>query len=463
MRSRSCFFWLLALACPLALSAQVAVPQIPFTQFKLANGLRVVLSEDHTLPVVTESMLFNVGGRDEHPGHSGFAHLFEHLMFEGSAHAPKGVFDQLVEGYGGNDNASTHEDYTFYYETVPSNVLPTVMWLDADRMAALDVTATNMKNQIQVVEEEKRMRVNNAPYGPLFYVDLGEAAFANWQNAHPVIGSFKDLNAASLAEVRQFFNEYYAPRNCILTIVGDMDIAKTEALVKHYFGWIPNRGTITPVNTAEPPPKPRTETVTDPHAKVPAVAMAWQGPPRDSADYYALTMLGQLLFNGESSRLYQSLVKKNQVALQIGGGLGFPGADFTDYRAPGLFAGYVIYKPNATPAIIRKLVFQQIEQVEASGVSPAELNRLRTAFASSWIHSEQTTLNRNQLLALATLFSGTPAAANTELAHFMAVTSSQLEHVARTYLTPERLAMVIDLPAPAPRPPGKASGSGGAQ
>jgi zinc protease len=458
MRFRICFFWLLALASPLALAAQVAVPQIPFTQFKLANGLRVVLSEDHTLPVVTESMLFNVGGRDEHPGHSGFAHLFEHLMFEGSAHAPKGVFDHLVEGYGGNDNASTHEDYTYYYETVPSNVLPTVMWLDADRMAALNVTQTNMKNQIQVVEEEKRLRVNNAPYGPLFYVDIGQAAFANWQNAHPVIGSFKDLNAASLSEVRRFFNEYYAPRNCILTIVGDIDTAKTKALVEHYFGWIPNRGRIVPVNTAEPPPRAKTETVTDPHAKVPALAFAWQGPPRDTSDYYALTMLGQLLFNGESSRLYQSLVKKNQVALEVAGGLGFPSADFTDYKSPGLFAGYVIYKPNATPAIVKKLVFQQIAQIEASGVSAAELTRLRTAFASAWIHSEQTTQNRNQLLALATLFSGSPAAANTELAHFMQVTSPQLEHVARTYLTPQRLAMVIDLPAPAAAKPAAGGG-----
>ncbi|MGH9483019.1 MAG: M16 family metallopeptidase, partial [Terriglobales bacterium] len=211
--------------------AAVAVPQIPFTAFTLPNGMRVVLSEDHALPVVTESLLFDVGARDEHPGRSGFAHLFEHLMFEGSKHAPKGEFDHLIEGYGGTDNASTHEDYTFYYASVPSNVLPTVMWLDADRLASLNVTEAKMKNQIAVVEEERRLRVDNAPYGPLMYLDLGQSAFTNWQNAHPVIGSYKDLDAATLADVQQFFNEYYAPRNCILTIVGDLDTTATRAMV----------------------------------------------------------------------------------------------------------------------------------------------------------------------------------------------------------------------------------------
>ncbi|HUX67170.1 MAG TPA: pitrilysin family protein [Terriglobales bacterium] len=450
------------LAAQSAAAGSIPVPQIPFTTFTLANGLRVVLSEDHSLPVVTESLLFNVGGRDEHPGQSGFAHLFEHLMFEGSQHAPKGVFDHLVEGYGGNDNAGTHEDYTFYYENVPSNALETVMWLDADRMAALNVTQANMKNQIAVVEEERRMRVDNAPYGPLMYINLGQAAFSNWQNAHPVIGSYKDLNAASLAEVQQFFHEYYAPRNCILTIVGDLDTAKTEALVKQYFGWIPNRGAITPVETAEPPQTAeKFATVHDTQAKLPAVAMAWQGPARGTPDFYALTMLGQLLFSGESSRLYQSLIKTNAVASGVEGDLGFPVADFTDYKSPGLFSGLVIYKPTATAATVEKLVFQQIQQVEASGVGPEELSRLRTKFSSDWIRSEQTTLDRNQLLALATLFDGKPDAANTELGNFLAVTSGDLQRVARTYLTHARATVVVDVPgAAAPAPPAPARQGG---
>ncbi|HXE30573.1 MAG TPA: pitrilysin family protein [Terriglobales bacterium] len=451
---------LLTPAAPAQTDARtVTVPRINFTTFTLPNGLRVVLSEDHSLPVVTESLLFDVGGRDEHPGRSGFAHLFEHLMFEGSAHAPKGVFDHLVEGYGGNDNASTHEDYTFYYENVPSNVLETVMWLDADRMAALNVTQANMKNQIAVVEEEKRMRVDNAPYGPLMYVDVGQAAFHNWQNSHPVIGSFQDLDAATLQDVQEFFNEYYAPRNAILTIVGDLDTAKTEELVKHYFGWIPNRGTITPVKTDEPvQQEQKTLTVHDAQAKLPAMAIAWQGPARDTPDFYALTLLSQLLFSGESSRLYQSLVKNSQVALEVDGGLGFPSADFTDYRAPGLFTGLVIHKPTATPDQVESLIFQQIQQVEATGVPPDELDRLKTMFSSNWIQSQQTTLDRAQLLALATLFDGTPEAANSELSRFMAVSSADIQRVARTYLTHARSTVVLDLPGPAPAAAGKTGG-----
>jgi len=465
MKTPVSLLWALLLC--LGLSAQansrtaVPVPRINFTQFTLPNGMRVVLSEDHTLPVVTESMIFDVGGRDEHRGRSGFAHLFEHLMFEGSKNAPKGVFDHLIEGHGGNDNASTHEDYTFYYENVPSNVLEAVMWLDADRLASLNVTAENMKNQIAVVEEEKRMRVDNAPYGPLMYVDLGQAAFTNWQNSHPVIGSFQDLDAATLQDVQEFFNEYYAPRNAILTIVGDLDPVKTEAMVRHYFGWIPNRGTITPVNTDEPAQTTeKTVTVHDPQAKLPALAIAWQGPPRGSADYYALTMLSELLFDGESSRLYQSLVKNNKVAIEVEGGLGFPDADFTDYRAPGLFSGIVIENPNTSPEVVEKLIFQQIQQVEATGVGAEELDRLKTKFSSGWIQSEQTTLDRAQLLALATLFDGNPEAANSELPKFLAVTSEQMQHAAATYLNRAHTTLVLDVPGavPAAKPQGGGAG-----
>lgn len=455
-------FLLASLGLTAALAAQaVQVPPIPFTEFKLKNGMRVILSEDHTLPVVTESMLFAVGGRNEHPGQSGFAHLFEHLMFEGSAHAPKGVFDHLVEGYGGTDNASTHEDYTFYFESVPSNVLETVMWLDADRLSALDVTQEAMQNQIKVVEEEKRLRVNNSPYGPLMYVDLQQQAFANWQNAHPVIGSFKDLNAATLAEVRQFFDDYYAPRNCILTIVGDFDSAQVRPMVEKYFGWIPNRGKPAPVNTKEPQQsQPRRETIHDPLAKLPALTMSWHGPERGTRDFYALTMLGQLLFSGQGSRLYQSLVKDHKVALQVDGGLGFPMGSYRDYLAPGLFSGLVVYKPNANAQEVEGLVMQQIHQIEATGVSTETLHRLQTKFASDWIRVQQTTLGRNQLLALAALFDGRPGDANTELARFMDVNSNDLERVAQTYLTSARLNLVVDLPG---KPAAKAAAQGGQQ
>lgn len=448
MRFRFCALLMLALALAAGAAAQaLTIPQISFTEFKLPNGMRVILSEDHSLPVVTESMLFAVGGRDELPGRSGFAHLFEHLMFEGSAHAPKGEFDHLVEGYGGTDNASTHEDYTFYYASVPSNVLETVLWLDADRLSALDVTAEAMKNQIQVVEEEKRLRVNNAPYGQLMYVALQQQAFANWQNAHPVIGSFKDLDAATLPEVQQFFDQYYAPRNCILTVVGDFDSAVVKHQIERYFAWIPNRGKITPVDTRErAQTQPRSLSLPDPLAKLPALTMSWQGPKRGTSDFYALTMLGQLLFAGQGSRLYQSLVKDHKVALEVDGGLGFPSGDFSDYRSPGLFSGLVVYKPPATAQEVQALVMQQVHQIEATGVSPEVLRRLQIKFSSDWIRAQQTTLGRNRMLALAALFAGKPGAANSELRNFLDVNSNDLERVARTYLTSARLNLIVDQP-----------------
>lgn len=448
--------WCLVLLLPVWAQSPLAldrVPQIPYTRFTLPNGMRVILSEDHTVPVVTESMIFDVGGRQEHPGRSGFAHLFEHLMFEGSQHAPKGVFDHLVEGYGGSDNASTHTDYTFYYETVPSNALPILMWLDADRLASLNVTETNMKNQISVVEEEKRMRVDNQPYGPLLYVDIGDSAFSNWQNAHPVIGSFRDLNAATLSDVKAFFDAYYAPRNGILTIVGDIDPVKTEAMVRKYFGWIPNRGVIHPVNTKEPEQtKEKQVVVHDAHANLPALAIAWQGPPRNSKDYYALAVLGELLFSGTSSRLYQSLVKQQQVAIDVEGGLGFPESDFVDYRAPGLFGGFVIQKAGSriTPDLIEQFVFREIHEIEANGVSDTELTRTKTKIAAEWVGGQQTTLERARRLAIAGLMDGNPETANTLLDMLLRVRSEDIQQAAAHYLNHARVTVVMDEPGAAP-------------
>jgi len=454
---------LLASGLPTLAQSGAEAPQIPFTQFTLPNGLRVILSEDHSLPVVTESMLFNIGGRQEHPGRSGFAHLFEHLMFEGSEHAPKGVFDHLVEGYGGTDNASTHEDYTFYFETAPSNALPLLAWLDADRLAHLDVTPANLKNQISVVEEEKRLRVDNEPYGPLEYLAISAQSFSNWQNAHPVIGSFEDLNAATLPDVKAFFNAYYAPRNGVLAIVGDMDPVQTRGLITRYFGQIPDRGTIVPVNTVEPPRTAEKHVIMhDAHANLPALAIAWQGPSRDSPDFYALTMLGELLFDGESSRLYQSLVKTRKVALSVDGGLGFPEADYTDYRAPGLFSALVVYKNNvpkvegttSTEDLVEQLIFREIHDMVANGVPAEELDRARTRMRANWIRSEQTTLDRSQLLALSALLNGDPGAANTELNKYLQVKSSDIARAALQYLTHPRATVIVDLPgAQAPSGP----------
>jgi zinc protease len=426
------------------------IPQLHFSQILLKNRMPLILSEDRAVPVVTESMIFNVGGRNEHPGRSGFAHLFEHLMFEGSLHAPKGVFDHMVEGYGGNDNASTHEDYTIFYEDAPSNVLPMLMWLDADRLANLDVTPANMKNQISVVEEEKRMRVDNQPYGQMDIVTRA-TAFRNWQNAHPVIGSFKDLDAATLQDVKKFFDDYYAPKNGILAIVGDINRGDVEREAESYFDQIPNRGTPVPVNTVEPPQTAeRHAVIHDPHANVPALEIAWHGPERNTPDFYALGVMGELLFSGKSSRLYESLVKERQVALDVEGGIGFPEADVTDYKSPGLFAGDVVYKPNADAQLIEELIFREIHEIVANGVTDDELNRVKTKIKAEWIEGEQTTLDRSQLLLTAALLDGDPNTANTELYRLLSVRSDDIVAAAQHYLTHPNTTVVVDLPGPPP-------------
>lgn len=425
------------LAAPAA--AETAAPRIDFSTFTLTNGLRVVLSRDASVPVVAMTMIVDVGGRHEARGRSGFAHLFEHMMFEGSKHVPKGGFDKMLESYGGDNNASTHEDFTFYYEEVPSNALPIALWLDADRVGALSVSPESTKNQIEVVKEEKRMRVDNEPYGSLLYVDMASHTFTNWQNSHPTIGSFADLDAASLKDVRAFFEAYYSPDNIIMAIVGDIDVAETKALVTSYFGSLPAKARPKAADMTEPEPSgERTVALTDAHAKLPALAFTWKGgPERGTEDYYAMLLLGRALFSGKSARLYQSLVKESQVAVSLDGGLGFPISDSDEYKAPGVLGGFIVHKREKTSAELKKLVEAEIAKVADAGLTPAELDRVKTKFRSDWLRGQETRLGRAQRLLYAALLDGDAAAANRELDRFMAVTPEQIRRAAAARLTPK--------------------------
>lgn len=426
---------LLLAAVPAA--AETAAPRVEFSSFTLANGLRVVLSQDASVPVVAMTMIVDVGGRHEARGRSGFAHLFEHMMFEGSKHVPKGGFDKLLESYGGDNNASTHEDFTFYYEEVPSNALPIALWLDADRVGALSVSPEATKNQIEVVKEEKRMRVDNEPYGSLLYVDMASHTFTNWQNSHPTIGSFEDLDAASLKDVRAFFEAYYSPDNIIMAIVGDIDVAQTKALVTSYFGALPAKPRPKAADMTEPEAAgERTVALTDAHAKLPALAFTWKGgPARGTEDYYAMLLLGRALFSGKSARLYQSLVKESQVAVSLDGGLGFPISDADEYKAPGAFGGFVVHKREKTGAELKMLVEAEIAKIVDAGLTPAELDRVKTKFRSDWLRAQETRLGRAERLLYAALLDGDAEAANRELDRFMAVTPEQIRRAAAARLT----------------------------
>lgn len=430
------------LACALlaaAPSVRAAAPRIDFSSFTLANGMRVVLSRDASVPVVAMTMIVDVGGRHEAPGRSGFAHLFEHMMFEGSKHVPKGGFDKLIETYGGDNNASTHEDFTFYYEQVPSNALPVALWLDADRVGALSVNAESVKNQIEVVKEEKRLRVDNQPYGRLLYVEMASHTFSNWQNAHPTIGSFEDLNAASLKDVRAFFKAYYSPDNIIMAIVGDLEPEKTKAAVEAYFGSLPvNARPSAPDLTEAPPSGERVVKLTDAHAKLPALAFTWKdGPERGSDDYYALLLLGKALFSGKSARLYQKLIKESQVAVSLDGGLGFPLTDADEYKAPGAFGAFVVHKREKAPSEVKALIEAEIAKIAAEGLADAELDRVKTKFRSDWLRGQERRVERAMRLLYAALLDGDPEAANRELDRFMAVTPESIRRAAAARLVPK--------------------------
>ncbi|MBI5210024.1 MAG: insulinase family protein [Elusimicrobia bacterium] len=428
------------------------VPKVAFETAVLANGLRVVVAADASVPVVTVAMAFNAGGRTEPRGRAGFAHLFEHLMFEGSKHVRKGQFDRILESYGGDNNALSHEDYTIFYEVLPSNALAVALWLDADRLADLDVTKDAIRNQIEVVKEERRMRVDNDPYGPLLYVDVASRTFSNWQNAHPTIGSYEDFAAATTKAVSEFYADYYSPQNGVLAIVGDVDPARALSLVKDYFEWIPNRGSPAAVDVTEPEPaSARWFELADTHAHLPALAVAWKGlPARGSPDHYALALVGQALFAGKNSRLYQELVKRAQVAVSLEGGLGFPLMEPREYKEPGSLGGYVVHKAEHSARDVQGLLMKQVSKVAAAGLGPAELDRVKTKFRSDWVRSRETTLGRAQMLLTAAILDGDPGTVNMDLERFMAVTPEDTRRAAARFLRPDAAAFFAVSPGGRP-------------
>ncbi|MBI3549612.1 MAG: insulinase family protein [Elusimicrobia bacterium] len=425
------------------------MPRIKTESYSLPNGMRVVLAPDRTVPVATVSMIVNVGSRSERPGRSGFAHLFEHLMFEGSQNVPRGMFDKLLESYGGDNNASTHKDFTHYYENVPSNALPVALWLDADRLNALAITDEARENQISVVKEEKRLRIDNEPYGPALYDEISARSYKNWQNAHSTMGSFEELEAASREDVQEFFNANYAPSNVILGVVGDFEPEEIKPRIETLFGRIPNRGKPAPVDTREPDGAFTfvKGSISDAHANLPAAGIAWRGmPERGTRDFYALSLLGSVLFGGKSSRLYLRLVKDSQTAISVDGGLGFPETDYSEFKAPGIFGAFVVYKSGRTAEDILRLMEAGIGEIAADGVGDAELARIKTKFRSDWIRSQETALGRAGMILRAALLDGDAKAADADLERYLACTSADIRAAAAKYLTRERAMLLEILP-----------------
>ncbi len=447
---------LLALTLALAASTIAATPQgsaaranavksasqevkIPIEQYTLKNGLRVVLSEDHAAPTVSLCVTYDVGSRNELPGHTGFAHLFEHMMFQGSQNVGKGEHLILVRVNGGDVNGTTSDDATNYYERVPANQLDMALFLESDRMRALRITQANLDNQRSTVQEERRLRMDNQPYGKTDEI-LEGLAYDNFAYKHSTIGSMTDLNAASLDDVAQFFKTYYAPNNAVLTMVGDFKSAEALAKIKKYFEDIPQQSAPPSVDMAEPAQTAERRTVTeDAFARLPRLDIVYKTVPANTADFYALDMLGDILFGGTSSRLYQKLVKEKTVALQVAGGVNLR-------RGPGLFQAFALLKPGQDASEVEKLIYEEFERVKADGVTPEEMRKVLTQDRLQQAESMTSTMSRARTMGEYAVYFHDPDLINTILAKYSEITPADIQRVAREYLGATQRTVVLTTP-----------------
>ncbi len=423
--------------------------KIPIEKYKLKNGMRVILSRDNATPVVSVYVIFDVGARSEEKGRTGFAHLFEHMMFQGSKNAPKGVHFKTVESNGGNLNGSTHSDFTDYFEVLPSNKLAVALWLEADRMRGLNITEENLANQKEAVKQERRLRADNQPYVTAILDQWPELAFRNWSSSHSLIGSYEDLNAASVGDVAKFFKTFYAPNNAALVIVGDFQTAEVKKLVETYFGSIEPQPQPKHPDLSEPPmTEPRSTVVSDPLAKVPAVIIGYPGPRRRSPEFYALVLADMLLTAGDSSLFQKNLVKGAQSVIQYEANLGWPFGGPPDYKHPNLYALFLLHKPGFQGKQIVEQVQQEIAKLQTEGVSAEDLARTKTLLRSSRMNELQSSARRAALLGQYEIFDGDPNFINTEFDAYMAVTPEQVQAAVTKYLKPGVRTVMEIAPAP---------------
>jgi predicted Zn-dependent peptidase len=413
------------------------LPRTEIEQFTLDNGLRVILSEDHSVPVVSVAVYYNVGSRNEREGRTGFAHLFEHMMFQGSENVPKAAHFQYIFNAGGTMNGTTSSERTNYFETLPASQLPLALWLESDRMRSLKVTQENLDNQRNAVQEEKRLRYDNQPYINA-YLRLMEMDFKNPANSHSTIGSMEDLDAATVEDVQEFFRVYYAPNNAVLSIVGDFDAQEARILVQKYFATIPSQPEPPPVDVSEPEEVgQRADTFLDPLAPAPAFALAWKIPPRRTPEFYAIALASDLLFEGESSRLYLKLVKGEESVIRIDGGV-------DERRGPSGLYVFALPKPGAAVEQIRAAVMDEIRRLATEGPTAEEMTKLRNGLCNDAVRHRQSSLYRAQRLAEYALYDGDPTLFNTELERYLSITPEQIrESVARYLDTDNRVVLDI--------------------
>ena len=421
--------------------AQPAPKPIKFTDTTLDNGLRVIISEDHNAPVFGIAVSYKVGSRDERQGRTGFAHLFEHMMFKGSQNVGAGEHPYLISTNGGNLNGTTDTDRTLYYEVLPKNQLDLGLFLEADRMRSLAVTKDNLENQRQAVKEERRLRMDNQPYGPASE-KMDELVYDNFAYHHSVIGSMADLDAASVEDFQQFFKTYYAPNNAVIALVGDIDSKEALAKAKKYFGDIPRQNPPKPVDLAETAKDAeRRLKIDDKLARATRIDIAYRIPETTSAETRALSIGALILAGGESSRLYQKLVKEKEVASAIFGGI--------DGRAgPSKIEIVAMVRPGKTPEEVEGLISEEVAKFLSEPVTEKEMKRVRMSIRrTALVGGRESVLSMAANLADSTALYNDPNRINTEYEKRLAVTPADIQKAAQKYMRQANRVVVVSVPA----------------
>jgi zinc protease len=438
-------------AAPLAAQDIPSKVTVPIEYHKLDNGLKVVLSRDTSSPTAVVAVYYAIGFRIEPKDRTGFAHLFEHMMFQGSEHLGKNEFIQLVQSNGGILNGSTRFDFTNYFQIVPVHTLETILWAEADRMRGLKITQENLTNQQGVVKNEVKVNVLNQPYGGFPWLDLPQIANTNWYNAHNFYGDLDDLDAATLADVEQFFRTYYSPNNAVVVVSGDIDTKQTLEWIRRYFSGIPASKLPPQPDISEPrQEKEKRETREDPLVNRPALALGYHAPGRDTPEYYAMGLIDQLLVQGSDSRLYQALVQKRGLTGSVDGGTNPLLGNMFDIEGPTLWMVWLIHDQEKTAAEIIKVIDEEIARLQSTPVTKDELE-LALIKRRSLLYAEYEQFvgfGRANLLASYALFDDDPGKINKLEDEFRKVTPELIQKTAKEYLRPTNRTILTVTPKP---------------
>src|SRR5215510_3426932 len=428
------------LAAGVSPSAASRPPKFQYQITTLPNGLTVVLSEDHSTPIVHVNLTFHVGSKNEKPGRTGFAHLFEHLMFKGSKNVQPEAHTSMLASVGGQSNAYTTDDETVFWETVPAQYLPLTLWLEADRMATLRIDTDTFENEREVVKEERRMRIDNHPYGRLQEI-IYDQAFTTHPYKHATIGSMVDLEAASVDDVRDFYQTYYVPSNATLVLVGDFDSTQAIQLVNLYLGRVPKAAREVPRDIPKEPPQTKEKRVTLQQPwPLPAVVVAYHITNDGNPDSYPLHIAAKLLSDGQTSRIYQKLVYEKQLAVAA-----FGSANLIE--DPNLFYAVAIVQPGKSPQEVTDVLIAELDRLRNEPISEHELQRTKNQFARDYVLGRESNQQKAQTLAHALVIHNDIKTADGEFDIFQNITIADVQRVARTYFTPENRLVLTLMPS----------------